>query len=182
MVNPSQRYRDVARLFRAHARPEQAVPAPATAEELSAAERALECRFPTSYGWFQLEFGDFPHGPLDIYSVRSVEPPSVNIVGINLDARRDGYPLLPPHLIAFSDSGGGDLCCFDTSALAHGECPIVWWDHEGTEAQQPEVAGPSFLDWLEAELRERAAEEKGSLLDGARYVHLQWIRQWLRNT
>jgi hypothetical protein len=66
-----------------------------------------------------------------------VEPPSVNIVGINLDARRHGYPLLPPHLIAFSDSRGGDLCCFDTSALAHGECPIVWWDHEGTEAQQP---------------------------------------------
>jgi hypothetical protein len=43
MEKPTQRYRDVARLFREHARSEgpAAVPAPATAEELSAAQRAL---------------------------------------------------------------------------------------------------------------------------------------------
>ncbi|HEU4342460.1 MAG TPA: SMI1/KNR4 family protein [Candidatus Binatia bacterium] len=165
METPTKRYRDVARLFGEHARSQgrKASPEPATPEEISAAERALGCRFPDSYRWFQLEFGDFPDGPLDIYSVRTVEPPTMNIVGINLDARHNGYPLLPPHLIAFSDSGS-DLCCFDTSALEDGECPIVWWNHAGNEAQRPERAGPSFLDWLAAEVRERAAEEKWSYL------------------
>jgi hypothetical protein len=160
---PSQRYREVSSRFRELARSEdcEANPEPATVEEVSAAERALGCRFPDSYRWFQLEFGDFAHGPLDIYSVRGAGPP---IVDINLDARRAGYPRLPPHLIAFSDSGGGDFCCFDASAMAGGECPVVWWDHAGDEAQSPERAAPCFLDWLAAEVRQRAAEEKWSYL------------------
>ncbi|HEY6363903.1 MAG TPA: SMI1/KNR4 family protein [Candidatus Binatia bacterium] len=166
MKRPSQRYRELARLLREHARSEshKAVPEPATAEEVSAAERALGCRFPDSYRWFQLEFGDFPHAPLDIYGVRMAEPAAMNIVGINLDARRDGFPRLPAHLIAFSDNGGGDFYCFDTSALEDGECPVVWWDHAGNETQQPQRVGPSFLDLLVAEVRERAAEERWSNL------------------
>jgi hypothetical protein len=159
----SARYSEVSRRFGELAGLEdcEAIPEPATAEEVSAAERALGCRFPDSYRWFQLEFGDFARGPLDIYSVRGDGLP---IVSINLDARRDGYPRLPAHLIAFSDSGSGDLCCFDTSAMADGECPVVWWDHAGDEAQSPERAASSFLDWLAAEVRERAAEERWSYL------------------
>ncbi len=166
MERTSQRYREVARLLREHARSEDwdAVPEPATVEDVSAAERALECRFPDSYCWFQLEFGDFANGPLDIYGVRRAELPAMSIVGINLDARRDGNPRLPPHLIAFSDSGGGDFYCFDTSAPEGGECPVVWWDHEGNETQRPRRAGTSFLDWLAAEVRDRAAEAKWSYL------------------
>ena len=161
MERATQRYREVARLLREHARSDhwEAVAEPATAEEVSAAERALGCRFPDSYRWFQLEFGDFANGPLDIYGVRPPEPPAMNIVGINLDARRDGDPRLPPHLIAFSDSSS-DCYCFDTSASEGGECPVVWWDHEGDETQRPQRAGTSFLDWLAAEVRERAAEAK----------------------
>ena len=182
MEKPTQRYQDVARLFREHARLQdpETIFEPATSEELSAAEEALGCRFPASYGWFQREFGYFPNGPLDIYSVRGAEPPSVNIVGINVEVR-DGYLPLPPHLILFSDSGGSDFYCFDTSALERGECPIVWWDHEGSEVRPPELVAPSFLDWIEAELRERAAEAKESLLDSVGYVHLDWIRNWLKN-
>jgi hypothetical protein len=88
----------------------------------------------------------------------------MNIVSINLDARHEGFPRLPAHLIAFSDNGGGDLYCFDTSVLESGECPVVWWDHAGNEAQQPQRVGPSFLDWLAAEVRERASEERSSNL------------------
>jgi len=104
METPSHRYREVSHRVRELARSEasEVLPDPATPEEVSAAERALDCRFPDSYRWFQLEFGDFAHGPLDIYSVRGAGLP---IVGINLDARRTGYPRLPPHLIALSDSG-----------------------------------------------------------------------------
>jgi hypothetical protein len=50
--------------------------------------------------------------------------------------------------------------------------PVVWWDHEGNEAQPPERAGPSFLDWLAAEVRERAAEAKWS--------YLRWLASSLR--
>jgi hypothetical protein len=184
-MQPTERYVEVAQLFRnvAQAGGPSLVFTPATAENLTAAETTLGCRFPASYGWFQLEFGQVSSGPLDIYGVCPVEPPSLNIVGINLDERRNAQPALPAHLIAFSDSGGGDLLCFDTSALEGGECPIVWWDHELETDQEPEIAGASFLDWLETELRERATEEieeKGSLLDSLAHVHQSWLREWLK--
>jgi hypothetical protein len=139
------RYEDIAHLFRARARSRggDVVPRPATHEELAAAEEALGCRLPASYRSFQLEFGNVAHSPVDIYSVRTPEPSELSIVGINLDERHDTYPPLPAHLIAFSDSGGGDLLCFDTSVLHDGENPVVWWDHEGDETQRPEPAASS---------------------------------------
>ena len=183
MEAPTQRYRDLARRFREQALPhrEGAVFEPATSAELAGAEEALGCRFPASYGWFQLEFDDWPQGPLDVYSVRRPQTGRYNIVGINQDERTDACSPLPPHLIAFSDNGGGDLCCFDTAALQGGECPVVWWDHEGDETQEHEVAAPSFLDWLEAELKERAEEAPGSLLDSLPHVYQQWMREWFKN-
>lgn len=180
MPPPSDRYVEVARLFRDAAGPDAATFAPATVDDLTAAQDALGCRFPDSYGWFQLEFGDVRRGPLEIYTVRTSEPSYLNIVGINLDERREARPRLPAHLIAFSDSGGGDLICFDTSALRDGECPIVWWNHELDEGQSPEPAAPSFLDWIESELRERAAEEPGSLLDSLGHVHRAWLSEWFK--
>lgn len=178
MGGPTPRYHDIARLFREDA---DVVTRPATAEELAAAEQALGCQLPDSYRWFQLEFGDVMRGPVDIYSVRTPEPSEMNIVGINLDARHETYPRLPAHLIAFSDNGGGDLVCFDTSVRRDGEWLVVWWDHERDEAQRPERAAPSFLDWLEGELRERAAEPKGSRLSILPRIYLEWIRHWLKN-
>jgi hypothetical protein len=185
MDAPTARYDDVAHRFREHARSHgrDVVPQPATAEEIAAAELALSCQFPDSYRWFQLQFGDFAHGPLDVYSVKPVEPPGRNIVGINLEERSDSYPPLPPHLIAFSDCGNGDLYCFDTSARAGDECPVVWWDHAADETQQPEPAGATFIDWLETELQEcetADAEAPRARLDALRAVHLSWLRDWLQ--
>ena len=183
MDRASSRYQEIARLFRAHARSEGAdvVPRPATPEEVAAAEEALGCQLPVSYRSFQLEFGNAAHSPVDIYSVRPPEPSEANIVGINLDARHQLYPRLPAHLIAFSDSGGGDLLCFDTSALNDGEARVVWWDHEGDEAQRPELAASSFLDWLERELHEMPAKSRGSHLAVLPQLYLGWIRTWLKN-
>ena len=81
MPQPSDRYREVARLFREGVTDERATFTPVTLEDLTPAEHALSCRFPDSYAWFQLEFGDARHGPLDIYSVKPVEPPTRNIMG-----------------------------------------------------------------------------------------------------
>lgn len=160
------RYEDIAHLFRARARSWGAdvVPRPATHEELAAAEEALGCRLPASYRSFQLEFGNAAHSPVDIYGVRTQEPSERNIVGINLGERHDTYPRLPAHLIAFSDNGGGDLICFDTSVLNDGENPVVWWDHEGEESQHEMGAAP-----------------KGSHLAVLPHLYLGWIRTWLKN-
>lgn len=183
MSRARPRYEDIAHLFRARARSWGAdvVPRPATHEEIAAAEEVLGCRLPASYRSFQLEFGNAAHSPVDIYSVRTREPSELSIVGINLSERHDTYPRLPPHLIAFSDSGGGDLLCFDTSVLHDGENPVVWWDHEGDEAQHPEPAASSFLDWLEQELHEMGAAPKRPHLGVLPQIYLGWIRTWLRN-
>ena len=176
------RYEDVAHLFGARARSwgAEAVPRPATHEELAAAEEALGCRFPASYRSFQLEFGDAPQSPVDIYCVRTSEPSELNIVRINLLERHDAYPRLPAHLIAFNDSGGGDLLCFDTSTLSDGEARVVWWD-EGDEAQRPELAASSFRRRLERELHEMPAKPRGSHLAVLPRLYLGWIRTWLKN-
>jgi hypothetical protein len=175
-------YDEVARRFREWGRSngQTVVPQPATADELAAAESALGCQFPASYHWFQLEFGAFIHGPLDIYSVKAEGTAAPPIVTINLDEREAGYPPLPPYLIAFSDSGS-DLYCFDTRAPNEGEYTVVWWDHEGDETQPLQLAALSFLDWLAAELQERAVEaveESTVRLDALRSLHLSWLRDW----
>ena len=181
MEKRTKRYTEVASLFRAHARHEGAdvVPDPATADEVAAAERALECRLPDSYRWFQLEFGDFEQGHPDVFTVRPAERSMGNIVAINEEARENAHPRLPPHLIAFSDSGGGDYLCFDSAAFAGGECPVVWWDHELDETQAPAPAGASFLDWLEQEIRDRESDPKGSLFDSMLPIYADWIRDAL---
>jgi hypothetical protein len=180
MDAPSRRYQDVARFLRAYASAKgmRLGDRPATLEEIEHAERELGAVFPNSFRWFQLEFGDFDDGPLEIYTARTPEPSSRNIVGINIDWRTELFPRVPASLIAFSDNGGGDLLCFDTTSREAHECPVVWWDHEQGEDQEPEEAAPSFLDWIEAELREQAAEEKGSLLDALPYK--AWIDEWRR--
>ena len=180
MGTPSRRYEDAVRFFRAYASAERMtlVAHPATPAEIDEAERALGAVFPDSFRWFQLEFGDCQGGPLDIYTARSAQPSAFDIVGINRDARAELHPRLPAHLIAFSDNGGGDYVCFDTTRREANECPVVWWDHEQDEQQVPAPAAPSFLDWLEGELRERAAEERGSLLDS--FPYKDWIASWFR--
>ena len=56
---------------------------------------------------------------------------------------------------------------------------MVWWDHERDEAQRPEPVAASFLDWLEAEIREREADPKGSLLTSLSSMYARWIREAL---
>ena len=182
-ATPSRRYQDVARFFRDHASAEkmQLATQPASVEEIDRAERELGARFPMSYRWFQLEFGDFEHGPLDIYTVRTPHGPySRYIVETNLEERTEAVPRLPAHLLAFSDSGGGDLLCFDTTRSEGGEYPVVWWNHELDEDQEPENAAPSFLDWLEQELKEMVAEERPSALGVLPDIYKQWMDEWTR--
>jgi hypothetical protein len=179
----SRRYQAVARFFRAYAAEEKMplAPRPATVEEIDRAERELGARLPMSYRWFQLEFGAFEQGPLDIYTVRTPHGSySRYIVETNLEERTEAVPRLPAHLIAFSDNGGGDLLCFDTTRSEGAESPVVWWNHELDEDQQPEDAALSFLDWIEQELKEMAAEERPSVLDVLPDIYKRWMDEWAR--
>ena len=163
MSNFSTAHEDVARLFRAAAAGAggaDVVPRPATPEQIETAERALGSALPEGFRQFQLEFGDCQHSPIDIYSVLPAEPPALNLVSINLEARTEMGPRLPPYLIAFSDDGGGNYFCFDTRAVSKGEAPVVVWDHELDEDQTPEPIAPSFVEWLRCELEERQTEEE----------------------
>jgi hypothetical protein len=179
---PSKRYREVAHRYLEYARLEnsEVVPDPATPDEISAAEVALGCRFPDSYRWFQLELGRVENDLLDICSVKRGESDTKNIVEANIDARGDSYAPLPTHLIAFSDSSY-DLYCFDTSAAKRGECPVVWWDREHDGTQRPQRVSASFLDWLEAEVRERAAEAKSAHIKGVTNIIAAFAREVFRN-
>lgn len=127
------------------------VPDPATDADIATAEQELGCTFPDSFKWFQKEFGAYS-GFTDIYGVKALPSPLKNIVGITMSERHECYPPLLAHLIPFSDNSGGDSYCLDTSRLMKGNCPVVFWDHEGDEKQTPEQRAAGFLDWLEEEL------------------------------
>jgi SMI1-KNR4 cell-wall len=163
MSNFSTAHEDVARLFRsaaAGAGGADVVPRPATPAQIETAERALGSALPESFRQFQLEFGDCQYAPVDIYRVLPAEPPALNLVSINLDARTEMGPRLPSFLIAFSDDGGGNYFCFDTRAASESEAPVVVWDHELDEDQTPDLVAPSFVEWLRRELEERIDEEQ----------------------
>jgi hypothetical protein len=127
------------------------VPGPAADADIATAEQELGCTFPDSFKWFQKEFGAYS-GFTDVYGVKPLPAPQQNLIGITIFERHKGYPLVPAHLIPFSDSGSGDFFCLDNSRFADGECPVVFWDHEGDENQIPEELAANFLDWLEKEL------------------------------
>jgi cell wall assembly regulator SMI1 len=182
MEKPTPRYDEIARLFREHLRRrgKDAASVPATLAEVAAAERALDCRFPESYRRFQLDFGQTQDGlSAYIYGVRT-EAANLNIAAINVDARLNLYPRLPPYLIAFSDDGGGDYYCFDIPHLSEGECRVVFWDHEQDEAQQPEVVAVSFAHWLEGLLADAAEAENERRLPDLSGMYREWLRQWLK--
>jgi hypothetical protein len=72
------------------------------------------------------------------------------------------------------------MLCFDTTRPEDGEYPVVWWNHEMDEDQEPEDAASSFLDWIEQELKEMAAEERPSVLDVLPNIYKQWMDEWTR--
>ena len=163
MSDFSAAYGEVARLFRtaaAGAGRAELVQRPATPAQIADAERALGTALPDSFRRFQLEFGDCQNAPLDIYHVLPADPPGLNLVPINLKERTEMGPRLPPHLIAFSDDGGGDLFCFDTRAVNANEAPVVVWTHELDEDQTPELVAPSFAEWLRSELEAWVEEDR----------------------
>jgi hypothetical protein len=128
---------------------------PATNQELSKAEKELNVNLPESYKAFQLELGDIDWAMLEIYSVKTPQEGMTNIIGITQSERTECFPNMPNYLVPFSDNGGGDSYCFDTSKITDGECPVVFWDHTSTPKQEPEVVAVDFLEWIGSEIKWR---------------------------
>ncbi len=132
---------------------------PAIEKEIEIAETELEVKFPDSYKAFQLEFGDFDWGILEIYSVKKLANGIIGIVNITFSERTECHPNMPNHLIPFSGNGGGDSYCFDTSNFIDTECPIVFWDHTDSENQMTEVVAKDFIEWIENEIEWRIEDD-----------------------
>jgi cell wall assembly regulator SMI1 len=51
-------------------------------------------------------------------------------------------------LFPFGSSYGGDVFCFDLSAMKDGECPVLEFDHEGADDQELRLVGQDFATWI----------------------------------
>jgi hypothetical protein len=77
-------------------------------------------------------------------------PPWLNLVEMTRSEREQMRPALPHHLIPLMNDGGGNLYCLDSRGA--GEPPVVFWDHEAGDQQQPAEVAPDFISWLAGEL------------------------------
>jgi cell wall assembly regulator SMI1 len=143
----SDRFESLAQLMREKA-PERSFGQGARDEEVAQCEEQLGVRLPESYKRFLREFG-FALWPEDVYGVYVGSSPGLQVMGNTETERHEVEPEMPHDLIPFSPDGWGNHYCLDTSRLVGGECPVVFWNHELDENQQPPQTHPTFLDWLE---------------------------------
>ena len=94
--------------------------------------------FLTTFGW-----GGVEH--LELYGLGEDTPDHLHLVKITESERKEAHPALPIHLLPVMNDGFGNLYCLDTKAET---LPIVLWDHERDEAQEPELQASDFAVWL----------------------------------
>ncbi len=51
-------------------------------------------------------------------------------------------------LMPFGSSYGGDVYCFDLSKMKDGECPVLEFDHEGSDDQELKLVGSDLAQWI----------------------------------
>jgi len=62
-------------------------------------------------------------------------------------------------LFPFASSYGGDVYCFDLSAMKDGDCPVLEFDHEGADDQELRLVGQSFSEWIANGYRDLEEDE-----------------------
>ncbi|MDP8944134.1 MAG: SMI1/KNR4 family protein [Actinomycetota bacterium] len=126
----------------------------AIAEEIERAERELDVILPDGYRSFLRELGWAAIGHHEIYGLGAEVPYHLDLIRVTMSERTEALPLTPPWLVPVMNDGAGNLHCLDTSRLRHGECPVVFWDHELGEAQVPDDVAEDLPSWLAALLDE----------------------------
>ncbi len=143
-------------------RPWKPVQSTVTDEQLDSLEESIQLRFPPSYRAF-LKYRHFYR--LTEGGVRFEQ----HVIGRWEDTLLDAYDSWDPELIvgaglipfgseSFMDAGP---VCFDTrNRLQDGECPVVFWDHEGIGTE--EEVRPMFSSSLKMFEALRFIAENGS--------------------
>lgn len=127
-----------------------------TDEALVSAESALDIKLPPTYRQFLLRWNGGSAYDSSIYGV-AVED-GYDLVLLNQRGREEG---LPPHLVGFAATIGGDVFCFDTSDPDEdGEYAVSLID---IEEGQVIPACLTFLEWLERlpNLEQELSESRG---------------------
>lgn len=135
---------------------------PATQEELARVEKELGVRFPESYRAFQLEYGDFCHEHILVYTVGRSTTCCDSVVEVRRHIHQHGddaffqafngeIPPIPSRYIPFSYAGY-NYYCFDIQNGRDGKCPVVFWHTTMSSDDVPEVVAEDFIDWFVDEM------------------------------
>jgi hypothetical protein len=124
-------------------------------EDVAAAEAMLGVRILGGFRQFLQRLGWLVVGPIEIYGLGRDVPKHLNLIEITKSERTEMHPRLRPELIPVMNDGGGNLYCLDTAGCRAPENPpIVFWDHDSTPEQTPELIAGSFEEWLSEKLRD----------------------------
>lgn len=131
---------------------------PPKQSQIDVAERALKLTFPPGFRVFLDSAGSYQLPFWQTYWVGDDSLGYRNIVKANRCIREEVDEPLPPFLVTFAPSGGGDHECFDTRYPdERGEYPIIFWDHEMSAAENMADLEPlysSFAEWLMDEVEQ----------------------------
>ncbi|WP_438033472.1 SMI1/KNR4 family protein [Sorangium sp. So ce204] len=130
--------------------PSQSVGCGATDSEIAAAERRLGINLNGEFREFLRVYGWGGILSVELYGLGGDVPSHLDLVRITESERGEMSPRLPGYLVPIMNDGGGNLYCLDTRV---DEPPVVLWDHEAGEDQEPSVEGSRFVEWLLAFLK-----------------------------
>lgn len=113
--------------------------------QIQEAQQVLDLPIQGDYRRFLLDFGWGGAGDFELYGLGSDVPPYLNLIAITHSERTEMHPALRHELIPVMNDGGGNLYCLDSASAK--PC-VVFWDHEGAEAQNPAVEAEDFSSWV----------------------------------
>lgn len=121
----------------------------ASMELVEFAQLTLRTLFPNDYIDFLITVGWLSLKSDEIYGLGLDVPTRLNVVRYTLSEQMEMEPKMPQSLVALLNDGAGNHYCLDTSKLVNGICPVVYWNHEEPEDQEPEFEANSFTVWFE---------------------------------
>ena len=124
----------------------------ATPQEIEQAEEQLGVRLPGSYKAFLRHFGWASLEGLELYGLGEDVPAYLDLVKVTSSERAQMRPRLPSRLVPLMNDGAGNHYCLDVASSEQGETPVVFWDHNLGESQDPEYVAPNLGAWLSEEL------------------------------
>ncbi len=124
----------------------------ATSQQIERAKQQLGVEFPKSYKAFLGQFGWASIDGLQLYGLGEDVPAYLDLVKMTLSERTEMRPRLPSYLVPLMNDGFGNHYCLDVGLREQEESPVVFWDHDLGESQEPEYVARDLEVWLSEEL------------------------------